>query len=444
MMNTSSPDTLLKIESVGLSLLNFSKITINYELDNIHLISSSNCNNATSLNLRLKSQWVRPNWKLLTASQCSLSWCINRYSAKEESGFFHEQYMDSWQLRPGPEIVSPPRSSIEYVKLAPFVEGGNLAVLEQNVDRTNADNIIQHGPAQDETSFTPCYVEVGIHTRLGNSMARFFTTNLKHISSWDPSRADLTVLDPAVVLYGMEPVTRKVPDTLRATDTQRTDPVTKVSSDVAHGLTQYIRQGPTKYQEMQSFSDGDGRLMNGEGNSQAMGMTFEDRIIVRVRWGWLSFPVGLVTMTVLLTIATKLWSSRQNIPAWGSSTAALMIRGPYSHIDDTASLNLSADQMQKKAKSTKVTFERSTDGSWRLVERRHPAIRNEATDLESAVSSIPQSKTYKMREHPKPTGTSTKTPTGSLIAASGTRGREATVAIRSPRQKPRFVRSQPI
>ncbi|KAL9628413.1 MAG: hypothetical protein Q9204_005900 [Flavoplaca sp. TL-2023a] len=383
MMNTSSPDTLLKIESVGLSLLNFSKITINYDLDNIHLISSSNCNNATFLKLRLQTQCVQLIWKLLTASECSLSWCINRYSAKEESGFFHEQYIDSWQLRPGPEIVSPPRSSIEYVKLAPFVEGGNLAILEQNVDGRNADYIIQQGPAQDETSFTPCYVELGIHTRLGNSLARFFTTNLKYISTWVPSRADLTTLDPAVVLYGLGPVTSK------ATDTLRTDPVTKVFSDVAHGLTQYIRQGPTKYQEMQSFSHGDGGLMNGEGNSQAMGTTFEDRIIVRVRWGWLSFPVGLVMMTVLLTIATKLRSSRQNIPAWGSSTAALMIRGPYSHIEDTSSLNLSADQMRKEAKSTKVTFERSTDGSWKLVERRDPAIRNEGTDLESAVSSMP-------------------------------------------------------
>ncbi|KAI4275222.1 MAG: hypothetical protein L6R38_005919 [Xanthoria sp. 2 TBL-2021] len=291
MMNTTGNDAVLQIENAGLSLLNFTKITIDYDSENIYTAFTFECFNGTFHDHSLDPQCIRNLRTLLAASECTLSWCINRYSAKQESGTFHENYLDSWQLQHSPEIVNSTASSIEYMRMVPLVEDGNVTILEQNVDRENADYLLTPVPAQDLASYTPCYVEREVHERLGRSLARFFTTSLNYTRGWVPSRADLTTLDPAVVLYGLNKVARGANDLKK-------DPVSKVFADVAHGLTQYIRQDSTVYQGMHGSLTGGTRLGNGEGNFQATGTTFEDRTIVRVRWGWLAFPVGLVAILV--------------------------------------------------------------------------------------------------------------------------------------------------
>lgn len=74
----------------------------------------------------------------------------------------------------------------------------------------------------------------------------------------------------------------------------------------------------------------------------------------------------LVATTGLLTVATRFRSSRQHIPAWGSSTVALMLRGPWSHAPEMLPSINSTKRMQRRAKRTEVALERTAHGDWRL------------------------------------------------------------------------------
>ena len=127
----------------------------------------------------------------------------------------------------------------------------------------------------------------------------------------------------------------------------------------------------------------------------ALGTAFEDRIVIRVRWEWLFVPVSLVLITGALTMGTKIRGSKRHLPAWGSSTTALMIHGPYSHTEEAFPQILTAKQMHDKAKSTKVLLERNFNGSWRLFTREDRVVGSNSMDLESTTSRVPHPTAYR-------------------------------------------------
>ena len=437
-MVTQSRGVLLKIDDVSQSLINFTKLY--HDPDDL----SPECyRREESI-----TQCLRDIRRKLAATECSLYWCINRYSARQESGVLKENVIDTWWGHSDTDIVSVIKPRDEdtvgeplgsHIQLIPPRDEVNINDHGGSLGHDDIDPSQGYPSSQRPANYDPCYVGFQTNNILANWLERFFTRNMILVDTRDSQEYDTD--DLSIILSGQNKRHSEgkfgVP---------QLDPVFDIFSNVSFGLTQFIRHDR---QSLPFAGKADNYVVKIDGEEQALKLTalgtaFEDRIVVQVRWAWLCFPVGLVAMTVLLTIATKIRGSQQQIPIWGSSTTALMIRGPYSHTGQTSSPLFSADQMYKKAKSTKVTLERSTDGSWRLVERRDLPIRQEVTDLESAVSFLPLSTTYKMREHPKPTDTSTKTTTGSVLAASGTRGREATVATWNPQQRPRLARSQSI
>ncbi|KAL8924374.1 MAG: hypothetical protein Q9172_002721 [Xanthocarpia lactea] len=439
-MKTNSTGPLLKIDDVSPSLLKFTKL---YH-DPAGLSIKPECFYREQSFIAQCLEDIRST---LTATECSLYWCINYYSATQESGVLKESIIDSWWSHSGTDLVSVRAPLVEdgplvnlgfHIQLLPSKDELNISDNGKNFGHDDSDHAQRH---QRPAKYDPCYVDPRTNDNLAQWLVRFFN---KEITSMNASRVnsqDYETDDVAIILSGQN----KWPSGGRS-GLPQPDPVFDIFSNVALGLTQLIRR------DRQSLPRGwgpDNYLVEVGGerhtlNFAAIGTAIEDRTVVQVRWGWLCFPVGLVFMTCGLTIATKIRSSRQHIPVWGSSITALMIRGPYSYTKDTSSLLLSADQMHKKAKSTKVTLERDASGSWKLVERRDPAIGPEALDLESAESFLPQPTTRELIEYSNPAGASATTTTGSLLAASGIGRGEATVAAWSSQQRPTLTRSQSI
>ncbi|KAL9627417.1 MAG: hypothetical protein Q9204_006581 [Flavoplaca sp. TL-2023a] len=430
-MVTKSSRSLLKIDGVSQSLINFTKLYhapfgVSVKPDCYYREHS------------LISQCLENIRETLAATECSLHWCINHYSARQESGVLKESVIDPWWSHFDADIVSVlvpwgedeiEVSMSDHIQLLPSKEEINISENGKTVGRDDTDPAQGIISSQKPASYDPCYIRVYSNDVLVDWLARFFTREMTYFDTTGFNRQVNDTDNVSIVLSGLNK-----PPSEGSLRVPQPDPVFDIFSNVAFGLTQFIRRDRNF---LTGIEEANGHSIEVDGemytlNFTAVGTAFEDRTVVQVRWAWLCFPVGLVALTVLLTIATKIRGSKQQLPSWGASTTALMIYGPYSHINDTASLNLSADQMQKKAKSTKVTLERRVDGTWGLVERSDAAIQDETTDLESAVSFLPQSTTQEM-------GT-----TGSLLATSGNGRREATVAPWLPRQRPRLARSQSI
>ncbi|KAL8846811.1 MAG: hypothetical protein Q9221_008119 [Calogaya cf. arnoldii] len=412
-MNTTTSEFLLRTKDVGLSLVNFTKITMDVDRARPGNFRLNHCYEWTDhMDGPRCSQELREKF---TASECTLHWCINRYSAGQEFGTFDEDYIDSWRSQYGPDITEVDFRGVvpsttwtrEFIRLLPSPEDGNVTVLHPNANQSNADYPGAHSTTAVLASYSPCYVERVLHRALSRSFTGFLSTSLNASTTGSDSlvgpyepEPETFKLEASVVLYGMN--TTALEDGLSA------DAVFNVFSDVAYGLTQYIRNGqrspeidldllvkdpygvevsrrrpPTKF----------------EGNLQATGTTFEARTVVRIRWGWLTFPIGLVAMTCLLTIATKTRSSRQGIPPWGSSMTALMTHGPYSHTEGPLPLMRSTKQMQGKAKSTKVAFGKDANGYWRLFDQEGSATLSQSTELKSMVSVVPLLTTHETIEH---------------------------------------------
>ena len=102
-------------------------------------------------------------------------------------------------------------------------------------------------------------------------------------------------------------------------------------------------------------------LYNELGIAFATGNTTGYRTVVHVRWGWIVYPVILVGLTTLFTIATITSTAKRDIPAWKSSTLALMLRGPFSR-----TISSSEADLEKRAGNTK-TYLKKTDRGWRMV-----------------------------------------------------------------------------
>ncbi|KAL8848828.1 MAG: hypothetical protein Q9221_006167 [Calogaya cf. arnoldii] len=161
-------------------------------------------------------------------------------------------------------------------------------------------------------------------------------------------------------------------------------PVSRIFQHVAESVTQAIRQRvfanetdrmgkpkkDTIYIGPLRMSGKLRKAVDYEPNAVAMGKVFEHRAVVRVRWLWLLFPAIILLITIMMTISTKIRCSQQGIPAWGSSTMPLMLRGPYSCPPDASMSHAeTSGQMERLAKSTKVSLRRTASG-WHLFEQR--------------------------------------------------------------------------
>ena len=66
---------------------------------------------------------------------------------------------------------------------------------------------------------------------------------------------------------------------------------------------------------------------NDLGRAQALGATWENQTIIRVRWAWLILPAVLLLMTTVFLGVTILENSRGKVRVWKSNTLALLLHG---------------------------------------------------------------------------------------------------------------------
>ncbi|KAL8727517.1 MAG: hypothetical protein Q9166_005988 [cf. Caloplaca sp. 2 TL-2023] len=450
---TDNPGALLKIDDVGQSLINLTKLFH----DPVGSSINPGCYHREQSFI---AQCLRDIRRTLTATECSLYWCINRYSATQDSGVLEESIIDSWWSHSsfdivglnkswdsGDEVVSGRPKDYHFQLLPPSDDDEHSTnVHGQNISQDGLDDVPRHASNQRPSTYDPCYVGLITNAYLGEWLAKFFTRKLDTWNNTDVSRPDDELANAAIILSG-----QSQPSPWGTSDIARMDPVFDIFSNVASSLTSFVRLHRQTVRNdsypVQSWNLApDGRMLQSTDyvlNFTALGAVLEDRTTVRVRWGWLSLPISLIITTCALTVATKIRGSKRQLPVWGSSTTALMMRGPYSYADGTP-LNLSPHQMHKKAQSTKVTLERGVDGSWRLLKRRNPATRIDSTDLESAVSFLSQSTTYEMTECPNPTGANAPSTARSPLDATEPGQGEATLGTSSCQQRPRFTRAQSV
>ncbi|KAL8752723.1 MAG: hypothetical protein Q9199_005539 [Rusavskia elegans] len=327
---------LQRIENPGLSIVNYTQLT-----------------------------YTRPN--RLWASECTLRWCINQYSAKLQSGVFTEIQLDSWWSPADTEVLNV-NNKRGYYRITPQ---------HRQVRDNSPEGDSSHSGVE------PCYVESLSHAGLSRALSSFFDISGSSFrilgSAWDVDDTNETS-NENLGGYLADLYDKSLFDT-SSFDEQ--PPIHTIFSNISAGLTRWLRldKQTRSNESFYYFDKGDPRGPNITGSGLAMGTAFENRTVIRIRWGWLVFPVGLVAMTAVVTLQTLLRSSREDIPAWGSSALALMLRGPFSKAHKTLPVNDSTDQFQRMARQTEVSVEKDVDGSWSMSQKRTTTEQESETSI---------------------------------------------------------------
>ncbi|KAL8855437.1 MAG: hypothetical protein Q9178_007926 [Gyalolechia marmorata] len=274
-MKTSSTGPLLKIDDVSPSLINFTKL---YR-DPAGQSTKPEClNNEQSFIAQCRED-IRST---LTATECSLYWCINYYSATKESGVLKESIIDSWWSRSDSVFVTvddPLGGTLgDHIQLLPskdelnISDQLNISDHGKNLGRDDSDHAQRH---QKPAKYDPCYVEDYTNRYLVVWLKKFFTTEMDTSVSLGQ---DFDTHDVAVVLSGQN----KWPSGERS-GVPQPDPVFDIFSNVASGLTQFIRRDR---QSLPHAGEADNYLVEIDGERQALnfvakGTAFEDRTVVQ-------------------------------------------------------------------------------------------------------------------------------------------------------------------
>lgn len=339
---------LQRIQNPGLSIINYTQLT-----------------------------YTRPN--TFWASECTLRWCINRYSAKLQSGVFTEIHSDSW-WSPADTKVLNIDDKRGFYRITPHHRQvrDNSPEEDSKQSTHNAANFSSALSSSNlSTGLEPCYVESLSHAGFSRALISFL----------DISGSSSRILSSALDVDDTNETSNENLGGYLAYsyDTSFFDdepPIHSIFSNISAGLTQWLRldKQARSNESFYYFDKGDPRGPNITGSGLAMGTAFENRTVIRIRWGWLIFPVGLVAMTAVVTLQTLLRSSREDIPVWGSSALALILRGPFSKAHKTLPANDSTDLFQRMARQTEVSLEKDVDGSWSMSQKRT------ITETESATS----------------------------------------------------------
>lgn len=324
---------LQRIDNPGLSIINYTQLT-----------------------------YTRPNY--FWASECTLRWCINRYSAKLQSGVFTEIHLDSW-WSPADTKVLNIDDKREYYRITPH----HRQVRDNSPEEDSSHNAAKFSSASSSSNLSsgvePCYVESLSHAGFSHALISFLDFSGDNN---DTSNADIEGY---------------LADLHHTSFFDGKPPIHSIFSSISAGLTQWLRLD-AQARSNQSFyyiDDNDPTGPNITRSRRAAGTAFETRTVIRIRWGWLVFPVGLVAMTAVVTLQILLRSSREDIPVWGSSTLALILRGPFSKAHKTLPGNNSTDQFQRMARQTEVSLEKDVDRSWSMSQKRTTTEQESETSI---------------------------------------------------------------
>ncbi|KAL8875824.1 MAG: hypothetical protein Q9198_005868 [Flavoplaca austrocitrina] len=279
-MVTQSRGVLLKIDDVSQSLINFTKLY--HDHDPYDRSIKPECYHREQSFIAQCLQDIR---RTLAATECSLYWCINRYTAGQESGVLKESIIDSWWGHSGTDLVSVIKPGDEdtvgeplgnHIQLIPPNDEVNINDHGGNLGHDVIDPAKRDSSSQRPANYDPCYVGFQTNNILINCLERFFTRKMISVDTRDSQDDDTD--DVSSVLSGQNKRPSK-----EKFGVPQPDPVFDIFSNVSFGLTQFIRHDR---QSLPFAGQADNYVVKIDGEEQALKLTalgtaFEDRTVVQ-------------------------------------------------------------------------------------------------------------------------------------------------------------------
>lgn len=114
-------------------------------------------------------------------------------------------------------------------------------------------------------------------------------------------------------------------------------------------------------------------IMRSSNETVALGMVWHQQPVIKVQWGWLSFPLAVVICSAILLASMILASQHYDAPHWKSSPLPFLFHGirDWSHDEE---LDLVEGRLEKvhlmedRARSKKVQLRKSLKGGRWLEE----------------------------------------------------------------------------
>lgn len=283
-LNASGRVNLTTIEDIGLSILNHSSMTF----------KDSGDNNGDGL---------------LAATECSLYWCINNYSAVTNNTIFTETLHDSWW-----------NSSYPFGNLLEF--GFN------NDDDQTFSGIGQMIYPYDILNITP-------PTGSAKSSPNIMLTEAT-IAALDPLKAQ--VLDEEYYWVSNQGKWTEWLEPLFTGNYSSGHQYGPLASDVLQLLARDPGGVPAVFDRLAQqlnivLRPASANPNFDPGMAQALGVMFVNETIIKVRWAWLSLPCALLAATMLFLGMTIVGSAHGRVGIWKSSTLPLLYHG----LDDAGS-----------------------------------------------------------------------------------------------------------
>lgn len=373
-MNTTGDGSLLNITDVGLSILNFTRLVLSdSDLVTLHqFLDGQDCTFNKYEHNRYDNRYednqgppvkdrqgcLEKLRSLVRADECALHWCAHEYSAMADSGGLTETFLNASWTYP---VSGPPDR--------PFIVSPTYKLMPHHTHGYPSEDTLTVGALNPP----PYFVELEAHKTLSRSLSLIFDASISYSDFLSASRNSLgssTQSSQVASRLALESFATSV----GAYEVVLDDRISEKFSDIAHSLTQSIRQYVFAFDgaQVNLLAVGNSKeAIGSQANASAIGTAFENVTVVRVRWGWLVYPINLLLMTIVLTVSTKVRCYQQKIPAWKSSAMPLMVHGPYSHFKESSVEGDTIDQMERFAKRTKVSLQTTLEG-WKLCAETSP------------------------------------------------------------------------
>ena len=140
------------------------------------------------------------------------------------------------------------------------------------------------------------------------------------------------------------------------------------SSDVIQALYAAKNYSSTIENLAQAMSKNIQR-QNDSGLDPLSGVAYEGQTYVHVRWAWISYPVLIILLSIVLLSGVIYENSQGELRVWGASNIALLFHGQGLPLDDAGHAPINTiSQMTSKAKAVDVQLIKVSSEEWKLVE----------------------------------------------------------------------------
>ena len=260
------------------------------------------------------------------AFECVLYFCVKMFAASTSNGHYTEQVLSTW---PPANMSMPDQPEIDlnndYTSY-----NFSLYEVEQKKNFTLAPPDDPQTYAVDRLTFDLLGRWTGSTVFAGSIAAE--TTFVKTAMTYDINDVAERMYNELTATLGRNQTIEGYQHTNKSYNSTipheysvvTTEGPGRAMAQIATSLTSYMRQ-----------SDQDSHKIVGEA-------TYVETF-VQARWYWLVCPVILLFTTLMFTLSTICLSAQRGIPAWKSSSIAVLVHG----LDELGSRALSDDRLDK-------------------------------------------------------------------------------------------------